>query len=174
MRTVMPPSPFPYSSSYSPQTHCFSLPYSDHLQLTHPQDFSMHNDPSLSQSMPSPASPPIQIDPALALYPPYYNHYQQHPSQLQHHLSLPPNYSSPSSQGSDTIGTPPTEIMMYPASSNVNGKRPSSSNNMDSRKKARKDDDSETMSPAAEKEEVKAKPTRGSRFVLAFHTSMES
>jgi hypothetical protein len=59
--------------------------------------------------------------------------------------------------------------MMYPASSsNVNGKRPSSSNNMDSRKKARKDDESETQSPAAEKEEVKAKPTRGSRFVLVF------
>ena len=169
-----PPSPFAYSS-YSPQSQYFSSPYSDHLQLTHHQDFSMHNDPSLSQSMPSPSSPPIQIDPALALYPPYYSHYQQHPSQLQHHLSLPPNYSSsPSSQGSDTIGTPPTEIMMYPASSsNVNGKRPSSSNNMDSRKKARKDDDSETQSPAAEKEEVKAKPTRGSRFVLEFHISME-
>ena len=175
MRTVMPPSPFAYSSTYSPQSQYFPSPYSDHLQLTHPQDFSMHSDPSLSQSMPSPSSPPIQIDPALALYPPYYNHYQQHPSQLQHHLSLPPNYSSsPSSQGSDTIGTPPTEIMMYPASSsNVNGKRPSSSNNMDSRKKARKDDDSETQSPTAEKEEVKAKPTRGSRFVLVFHISME-
>ena len=63
---------------------------------------------------------------------------------------------------------------MYPASSsNVNGKRPASSNNMDSRKKARKDDDDQTQSPAAEKEEVKAKPTRGSRFVLAFHISME-
>jgi hypothetical protein len=177
MRSMMPPSPFAYSPSYSPQTQYYSSessPYSDHLQLSYPQDFSMHSDPSLSQSMPSPSSTPIQIDPALALYPPYYNHYQQHPSQLQHHLSLPPNYSSPSSQGSDTIGTPPTEIMMYPASSsNVNGKRPASSNNMDSRKKARKDDDSETQSPAAEKEEVKAKPTRGSRSVLAFHISME-
>ena len=174
MRTVMPPSPFAYSSSYSPPQY-FSSPYSDHLQLSHPQDFSMHSDQSLSQSMPSPASPPIQIDPALALYPPYYSHYQQHPSQLQHHLSLPPNYSSsPSSQGSDTIGTPPTEIMMYPASSsNGNGKRPASANNMDSRKKARKDDDSETQSPVAEKEEVKTKPTRGSRFVLVFHFSME-
>ncbi|KAF8808982.1 hypothetical protein BYT27DRAFT_7188072 [Phlegmacium glaucopus] len=127
----------------------------------------MHNDQSLSQSLPSPSSPSIPIDPALALYPPYYSSYQQHPSQLQQHLSLPPNYSSPSSQGSDTIGTPPTEILMYPSSSsNINGKRPSSSisnSNMDSRKKARKDDDSETHSPAAEKEEVKAKPTRGSR-----------
>ena len=73
-------------------------------------------------------------------------------TQLQHHLSLPPHYSSSSpSQSSDTIGTPPTEIMMYLASSsNVNGKRPSSSNNMDSRKKARKDDDSETQSPLLE------------------------
>lgn len=120
----------------------------------------MHND-HLSPS------PSIPIDPALALYPPYYSSYQQHPSQIQHHLSLPPSYSSPSSQGSDTIGTPPTEIMMYPpSSSNINGKRPSSSlsnSNTDSRKKPRKDDDSETHSPAAEKEEVKAKPTRGSR-----------
>ena len=132
----------------------------------------MHNDPSLSQSMPSPSSPSIPIDPALALYPPYYSSY--HPSQIQHHLSLPPSYSSPSSQGSDTIGTPPTEIMMYPSSSS--NKRPPSSmsdSNMDSRKKARKDDD-EAHSPVAEKEEVKAKPTRGSRFVLAFNISMKS
>jgi len=58
---------------------------------------------------------------------------------------------------------------MYPSSSsNLNGKRPSSSisnsNMSESRKKARKDDESEA-SPVAEKEEVKAKPTRGSRFV---------
>ena len=165
----MPPSPYTYSSNYSPQSPYFSSPYSDHLQLTHHQDFSIH-DPSLSHSMPSPSSPPIPIDPALALYPPYYStHYHQHPSQLQHHLSLPPNYSSPSSQGSDTIGTPPTEILMYPSSSsNMNGKRPASATNVDSRKKARKDDDSQSQSPAAEKEEVKAKPTRGSRFVPAF------
>ena len=53
--------------------------------------------------------------------------------------------------------------MTYPASSsNGNGKRPASANNMDSRKKARKDDDSEPQSPVAEKEEVKAKPTHGS------------
>ena len=163
MRAVMPPSPF----AYSPQSQYFpSLSYSDHLQLNHHQEFSMHND----QQMPSPSSSSIPIDPALALYPPYYSSYQQHPSQLQHHLSLPPNYSSPSSQGSDTIGTPPTEIMMYPSSSsNINGKRPSSSISMDSRKKARKDDESETHSPAADKEEVKAKPTRGSRFILPFH-----
>jgi len=160
----MPPSPFAY---YSPQSQYY--PYPDNLQLTHRQDYSMHND----QSMSSPSSPSIPIDPALALYPPYYSSYHQNSSQIQQHLSLPPNYSSPSSQESDTIGTPPTEILMYPSSSsNINGKRPSSSvsnTNMDSRKKARKDDVSETYSPAAEKEEVKAKPTRGSRFVYAFH-----
>lgn len=50
---------------------------------------------------------------------------------------------------------------MFPTSSNANGKRPAPSGN-DSRKKARKDDDSDVRSPTAEKEE-KAKPTRGSR-----------
>ncbi|KDR73689.1 hypothetical protein GALMADRAFT_251485 [Galerina marginata CBS 339.88] len=125
----------------------------------------MHNDHSMSQSMQPPPSPSIPIDPALALYPPYYSSYQQHhPAHIPQHLSLPPNYSSPSSQGSDTIGTPPTEHMYPSSSSNVNGKRPSSSISMnESRKKARKDDESDVQSPAAEKEEVKAKPTRGSR-----------
>lgn len=58
---------------------------------------------------------------------------------------------------------------MYPSSSsNVNGKRPSSSISNstsvnDSRKKPRKDDESDVQSPAADKEEPKAKPTRGSR-----------
>ncbi|CAA7270959.1 unnamed protein product [Cyclocybe aegerita] len=129
----------------------------------------MHHDQSISsQSMQPPPSPSIPIDPALALYPPYYNNYQQHPTHIPQHLSLPPNYSSPSSQGSDTIGTPPTEHM-YPSSSNMNGKRPASSLSNstmnDSRKKPRKDDESDVTSPAAEKDEptVKAKPTRGSR-----------
>ena len=174
MRAVMPPSPFVFSSNFSPPPQYFPSPsYPDHLPPHHHQGFSMRND----QSMPSPSSPPIPIDPALALYPPYYSSYHQQPSQLHQHLSLPPNYSSPSSQGSDTIGTPPTEIMMYPSSSsNTNGKRPASSisnSNMDSRKKARNDDESETQSPVPEKEEVKAKPTRGSRFVLVFCISME-
>ncbi|KAF9557137.1 hypothetical protein CPC08DRAFT_669049 [Agrocybe pediades] len=115
--------------------------------------------------MQPPPSPSIPIDPALALYPPYYPNYQQHhPPHIPQHLTLPPSYSSPSSQGSDTIGTPPTEHMYPSSSSNLNGKRPASSisNVSDSRKKARKDDEPE-MSPVAEKEEVKAKPTRGSR-----------
>ncbi|KAG6908579.1 hypothetical protein DXG01_004065 [Tephrocybe rancida] len=137
---------------------------------------------------PPPPSPGIPIDPALALYPPYYPqhpHYaphQQHPSHQQHqqqqhqqqqhlphHQLALPSYSSPSSAGSDTLGTPPTEHM-YPASGSGSGfKRPASvisSNGTDSRKK-RKEEDREmgsmSMSPAAEKEEVKAKPTRGSR-----------
>uniref|UniRef100_A0A8H8CNI7 Zn(2)-C6 fungal-type domain-containing protein n=1 Tax=Psilocybe cubensis TaxID=181762 RepID=A0A8H8CNI7_PSICU len=171
MRAVMPPSPFAYSSPYAPQPQYFpSLSYPDHLQLPHHQDYSMHNDHSMSQqSMQPPPSPSIPIDPALALYPPYYSNYQQqqHPPHIPQHLSLPPNYSSPSSQGSDTIGTPPTEHMYPSSSSNLNGKRPSSSISNstmnDSRKKARKDDESEMNSPVAEKEEVKAKPTRGSR-----------
>lgn len=65
------------------------------------------------------------------------------------------------------MGTPPTETISF-SSSNANGKRPSSSlangTPNDSRKKQRKDDDDEGASPSAEKgEEVKAKPTRGSR-----------
>ncbi|PPQ87225.1 hypothetical protein CVT26_015411, partial [Gymnopilus dilepis] len=46
---------------------------------------------------------------------------------------------------------------------NMNGKRPASTMSNESRKKAKRDDESEAQSPAAEKEEVKAKPTRGSR-----------
>ncbi|KAJ8517191.1 hypothetical protein ONZ45_g5575 [Pleurotus djamor] len=112
--------------------------------------------------MQPPPSPSIPIDPALALYPPYYS-YQQQQQHLPHHLSLPPNYSSPSSNGSDTIGTPPAEHMPFPA--NGNGKRPASAAmSNDSRKKSRKDDDSDVArSPTIEKEEPKAKPTRGSR-----------
>ena len=93
---------------------------------------------------PPPPSPSIPIDPALTLYPPYYSHFQP-----QHHLALP-NYSSPSSAGSDTLGTPPTEhIPIF--------KRPPSvvsANDPSTRKKPRKDDDHD---------EPKPKPTRGSR-----------
>lgn len=115
-----------------------------------------------------PPSPGIPIDPALALYPPYYSSssYGQHSHHVPQHLSLPPNYSSPSSQGSDTIGTPPADHMLPSPASNVNGKRPASSISSisanDSRKKPRKDDESDARSPTAEKDE-KAKPTRGSR-----------
>ncbi|KAL0946465.1 hypothetical protein HGRIS_012685 [Hohenbuehelia grisea] len=121
-----------------------------------------HQDHSMSHSMQPPASPPIPIDPALALYPPYYSYQQTH-QHLPHHMSMQTNYSSPSSQGSDTIGTPPADHISFP-SSNGNGKRPASVGaGNDSRKKARKDDDSEPRSPTIEKDEPKAKPTRGSR-----------
>ncbi|TFK72762.1 hypothetical protein BDN72DRAFT_894569 [Pluteus cervinus] len=168
----MSTSPYAYSPFYSPPPpphphHQFAaLHYTDHLPLS-PQDYSMaHND----HSMQPPPSPSIPIDPALALYTPYYSSYQPHPqpSHLPQHLSLPPSYSSPSSQGSDTIGTPPTEHMYPSGSGNINGKRPASaiSNHSvnDSRKKSRKDDESEAQSPAMDKEDPpKAKPTRGSR-----------
>jgi hypothetical protein len=66
------------------------------------------------------------------------------------------------------LGTPPTEHA-FPGQ-NHNGKRPSSSLGGlgGERKKLRKDTDaeSEANSPAAEKEEAKPKPTRGSRSVV--------
>ncbi|KAH7929661.1 hypothetical protein BV22DRAFT_1102319 [Leucogyrophana mollusca] len=115
--------------------------------------------------MPPPRSPQIPIDPALSLYPPYYP-YQQQPQHMGQHLNVPHNLSSPSSQGSDTIGTPPTEHMSY-TSSNTNGKRPSStlvSNAGDnSRKKARTDEGTDGASPSTEAGESKPKTTRGSR-----------
>ena len=133
------------------------------LQAFHEYQYQMSQQDS-SMHPPSNHSSSIPIDPALALYPPYYSqpNYQA-PPPLPHHLSLPPNYSSPSSQGSDTLGTPPTEPM-YPHVSN--GKRPASITAGDARKKARKDDNHEEQSPPADKDEVKAKSTRGSRSVL--------
>ncbi|PFH51718.1 hypothetical protein AMATHDRAFT_74760 [Amanita thiersii Skay4041] len=128
-----------------------------------------HQEQSLPQSMQQ-SSSSIPIDPALALYPPYYSQHnisQQPSHHLPPHLSLPPNYSSPSSQGSDTIGTPPTEVAYPHPASAANGKRPASSVSADAmgdaRKKLRRDDASDAKSPATDKEEVKTKPTRGSR-----------
>lgn len=129
------------------------------LQAFHEYHMS-HQDSSMQP--PSNHSPSIPIDPALALYPPYYSQQTyQAPPHLPQHLSLPPTYSSPSSQGSDTIGTPPTEPMYV-----ANGKRPASSTVGDARKKARKDDIIEEHSPPADKDDGKAKSTRGSRSVL--------
>ncbi|KAJ7578465.1 fungal-specific transcription factor domain-containing protein [Mycena floridula] len=152
---------YSYSSYYYPSHHYSSLPYPDSVPLS-PQDYPMSHHDHISMQPPS--SPGIPIDPALALYPPYYSSYQQSSHHLPQHLSLPASYSSPSSQGSDTIGTPPAEHMFPPSSSNMNGKRPASSisTNSDSRKKARKDEDPDARSLTAEKDE-KAKPTRGSR-----------
>jgi hypothetical protein len=100
------------------------------------------------------------------------------------HLALPPHYSSPSSQGSESIGTPPMDHMSFNNPENI--KRPSSSiansNASGSRKKVRKDEEDEsTQSLVAEKEEGKAKPTRGARyahygisFSLPTHSSLQS
>lgn len=156
-----------YSSHYSHRSNLSTTVHLPTYRHQHRcQDHTMsHHDQAMSQSqlMQPPPSPSIPIDPALALYPPYYpsSSYQQAPHHLPPHLTT--TYSSPSSQGSDTLGTPPTEHA-YPPPSYVNGKRPAStiSNGpvSDSRKKPRKDDGTEST---AEKDEPKAKPTRGSR-----------
>ncbi|KAJ7461651.1 fungal-specific transcription factor domain-containing protein [Mycena latifolia] len=157
----MPMSPYSYPSYYSPPHHFSSISYSDPLPYAHQEISLSHQEHSMSHhSMQPPPSPSIPIDPALSLYPPYYHSYPpQHQQHVPPHLSLPHNYSSPSSQGSDTIGTPP----MYPSSANVNGKRPGSAVSNGTSKKARKDDDDEPQSPMADKDEGKAKSTRGSR-----------
>ncbi|KAF8136647.1 fungal-specific transcription factor domain-containing protein, partial [Boletus edulis] len=120
--------------------------------------------------MPPPRSP--QIDPTLSLYPTYYSYQQQqqhqhqpHQQPISHHLPLPINSSSPSSQGSDTIGTPPTESMSFSPPDTI-GKRPPSlvSGFGDTtRKRPRTDDPMDGPSPAAEKDELKPKSTRGAR-----------
>ena len=128
------------------------------------QDAMSRQDTSASHSMPPPQSPSIPIDPSLALYPPYYSY--QPPQQMHtQHLALPPHYSSPSSQGSESIGTPPLDHISFPSENNI--KRPASTiannNATGSRKKIRKDEEEGSQSPAAEREEGKAKPTRGAR-----------
>ncbi|KAK7040853.1 hypothetical protein VNI00_009449 [Paramarasmius palmivorus] len=162
----MPAHSYSYSSYYH-HHHAPTPPYYDIVPApAYPEVIPLspqESDYPMSANQ-DPQSPNnIPIDPALALYPPYYSSYQHQPQQ---HLSLPPSYSSPSSNGSDTIGTPPTEIMYTPSTStsNKNGKRPASSTGAaDSRKKQKRDDESDVaQSPAADKGE-KPKPTRGSR-----------
>jgi hypothetical protein len=127
--------------------------YNNQSMPIHPQDQQR-----LSHSMQPPSSP-IPIDPALALYPSsYYPYHTQ--QQVSQQLSLVPGLSSPSSQASDTMSTPPTEQVSFPGSN----KRPSSSaldNDNDS--KRRKEEDG--ASPSVDGSEPKAKPTRGSRSV---------
>ncbi|KAL0577102.1 hypothetical protein V5O48_004894 [Marasmius crinis-equi] len=159
----MPVHNYSYSSYYNHHHLPSPSPYFDYgftPAPAYPEVIPLSPQESEYQmSSHDPRSPSdIPIDPALALYPPYYSSssYQHTPQQ---HLSLPPSYSSPSSGGSDTIGTPPTE----PSGSNKNGKRPASSAGVDSRKKQRRDGPSDAaQSPAGEKED-KPKPTRGSR-----------
>lgn len=133
--------------------------YNNQSMPIHPQDQQR-----LPQSMQPPPSPPIPIDPALALYPSSYYPYhtqQQHP-QVAQQLSLVPGLSSPSSQASDAMSTPPTEQVSFPGSN----KRPSSSSALDNdhdNSKRRKEDDG--ASPSIDGSEPKTKPTRGSRSV---------
>ena len=87
----------------------------------------------------------------------------QGPPALPPHLSLQLSNSSPSSEGSDTLGTPPNEPM-YPHV--PNGKRPASISNNDARKKVRNNGFPEEQSPSTDEDEVKAKSARGSRFVF--------
>lgn len=134
--------------------------YNNQSMPIHPQDQQR-----LPQSMPPP-SPPIPIDPALALYPSSYYPYhtqQQHP-QLSQQLPLVPSLSSPSSQASDAMSTPPTEQVSFSGSH----KRPSSSSALDNdndNSKRRKEDGG--ASPSLDGSEPKTKPTRGSRSVEA-------
>ncbi len=80
------------------------------------------------------------------------------------HLNLPASLSSPSSHGSETVGTPPNDTISF---SNGNGKRPASSASIthdERNKRSRQEDDGDAASPNTEKgDEPKAKPTRGSR-----------
>ncbi|KAH8117092.1 fungal-specific transcription factor domain-containing protein [Phellopilus nigrolimitatus] len=130
----------------------------------------------------------MPVEPSLQLYYPSYNPYQQgqpDPHQQQQHQQQPnppmlpqqpPMHSqlnvpalspqSSSSQGSEYMGTPPTEGV---PSSSRHVKRPSSSSAngsmFGSRKKSRLDekDDDDMASPSAENPEGKVKATRGSR-----------
>jgi len=137
----------------------------DHSMPQHPYPPSMpvhHQDQHISQSMQPPPSPSIPIDPALSLYSPSYYAYQAPHPQFPQQLSLGANLSSPSSQASDSISTPPTEQLSFAGSS----KRSSSAllnDAEDHRKRSRKNDDGGIL----DKDEPKAKPTRGSRSVLA-------
>ena len=131
-----------------------------------------HNqqDPHSMQPPSHPSSMPL--DPTLAIYPSYFpyqqpqqqHQLQQHPRMSAQHLPMP-TVSSPSSQGSESHATPPMD-QAYPAA-NGSRKRHSSAltaaGTADSRKKARQDDDDDSQSPTADKDEAKAKPTRGSR-----------
>lgn len=137
-------------------------PYSSQPIILH------HPHPMSAPHMQQPQHPDsIPIDPALSMYSaPYYSYQQQQATMLPQHLQLTASLDSPSSQGSDTVGTPPLDQYMH--GTNSNGKRPPSDLSGDSRKKSRKDDDVDGASTSNDKgDEVKTKPTRGSRYVSA-------
>lgn len=121
--------------------------------------------PGRSHTMTNSTRPPTSpSDHNLALYPHYFTNGNNYTAAShQSHLPISSNYSSPSSQTSDSKSTPPTDHML-PSSSN--GKRPASAafSSNDDRKRARKDDEG-SISSQTEKPEEKAKPTRGSRYV---------
>ncbi|KAI0256586.1 fungal-specific transcription factor domain-containing protein [Lactifluus subvellereus] len=156
--TAMSTSPIVLTQYYLSDRRCLmSHQYNNQSIPLHPPD-QQH----LSHSMQPPPSPPIPIDPALALYSPSYYQYhtqQQHP-QVPQQLSLVPGLSSPSSQASDAMSTPPTEQISFSGSS----KRPPSAsaldNDNDSNKRRREDEGTAT---SVDGSEPKAKPTRGSR-----------
>ena len=136
---------------------------------------SQHGREPQAQQGLSPSSS-VSLDPSLSMYGSQYypNTQYQHRALQPPQLNVPANLSSPSSQASETIATPPTEHRPTPgpSSMNSNGKRPASparTQSGDVRKKTRKDDDGdEAGSPGAEKgdDAPKQKSTRGSRCVL--------
>ncbi|KAG6336922.1 hypothetical protein ID866_2160 [Astraeus odoratus] len=142
-------------------SHYFSsLPSYEYIMSMHHQDQGIPQPPV---NMHPPHS--SQIDPALSsLYPYYpYQQQQQQPQHMTTHHLLPASLPSPSSQGSDTVDTPPAENMSI-APSNANGKRlsPLIGASDSSRKKARTDD---RTSLSVEKDEPKPKSTRGARSI---------
>lgn len=135
-------------------------PYSSQpIVLHHPHPMSGHH---MQQQQHSDSIP---IDPALSMYPsPYYSFQHQPAPMIPQHMQLTASLSSPSSQGSDTVDTPPMEQYSLHGT-NSNGKRAQLEIPHDSRKKSRKDEEGEGASTSHDKgDEVKTKPTRGSRW----------
>ncbi|KAH8813625.1 fungal-specific transcription factor domain-containing protein [Flagelloscypha sp. PMI_526] len=150
--------PYAISPSLSLETGTYADP-----ALFSPQAMS-HHSTSPTASM----GPPHQMYPTSS----YYQGYQQgHPGMPMGN----PGYPSPSSNDSASVSSPPQDIYMNngasSSSSNVNGKRPSTSdgNTAGGRKKARKDDaetDASTpKTPVDGSTDAPSKPktTRGSR-----------
>lgn len=152
------PVTYPQSQYYLPSPREESPYSSSPIVLHHPHPIAHHMQPQQHPDS-------IPIDPALSMYSSAYYSYQhqQPPPMLPQHL-MTASLSSPSSQGSETMGTPPMEQYSLHGT-NGNGKRPSSSMTDDSRKKSRKEEEGDGPSMSNDKDEVKAKPTRGSRSV---------